>query len=221
MALDKLQIEVLHTGEKFKVLYNPEEYTVNKDNHFAAQSIPGLSAPLVQFVNGNLRTLEMELFFDTWDTPSLPKRDVRAETNKIIKLMDIDPELHAPPLLQLAWASLQIRCVLARVGQKFIMFADDGKPVRARLTCTFNEVIDLEQESAQVKRQTADFTKVHVVMPGETLSGIAGVLYDDPTMWRPIAIANGLDDPRAIEPGRSLRVPPLPFIDPESWEVVT
>lgn len=223
MGLEKAQITVFRgTGkEDIFVFFNPEEYSVNKDQNLAIQGIPGLSGPIVQFVNGNLRTLEMELFFDTWDTPSVKKKDVRKEyTDKIAGLMDIDSELHAPPLLLVAWSSLSFRCVLARVNQKFIMFDTDGKPVRARLTCTFNEVMDPEQEAREVNRQTADFSKMHVVGPGELLIDIANKFYNDPQAWRPIAIRNGLDDPRAIFPGQSLIVPSLPFIDPQTREVV-
>jgi nucleoid-associated protein YgaU len=220
MALEKVQIQVLHTGQVIKALYNPEEYTINKDNNFAVQNIPGLSAPLIQFVNGNLRTLEMELFFDTWDTPTLPKKDVRDFTSQVVGLLDIDSQLHAPPILQLSWSSLQLRCVLARVSQKFTMFADDGKPVRARLSCTFNEVIDPEQEIKKVNRQTANYTKVHVVNQGETLSGIAFRYYEDPKLWRSIAIANDIVNPRTIVVGQSLIIPSLPYIDPVSREVV-
>ncbi len=221
MSIAKLQIEVLHTREKIHALFNPEEYTLNQDNNFAIQPVPGLSGPLVQFVNGNLRTLEMELFFDTWDTPNLPKTDVRRETFRILHLMDIDSKLHAPPLLLVSWSSLQFRCVLARVSQKFIMFADDGTPVRARLTVTFDEVIDPEQEAKKVNRQTADYSKVHIVNQGENLSIIAANLYDNPQLWRPIAIANGIDDPRAITTGQSLFIPSLPFYDPDTGDVVS
>jgi nucleoid-associated protein YgaU len=220
MALDKAQIEIVHTGVKFAVQFNPEEYTVNKDNNFAIQAIPGLPAPLVQFVNGNQRTLEMELFFDTWDTPALPKQDVRDLTGRVVGLLDIDSKLHAPPILRLSWSSLTMLCVLSRVVQRFVMFDNDGRPVRARLTCTFNEVIDPEQEAKALNLQTADYSKVHQVTESETLSSIAARLYDNAEAWRPIAIANGLDDPRAISVGRLLRVPSLPFIDPESREVV-
>jgi len=220
MGLAKIQIMVEHSGESFKVLFNPEEYTINKDNNFASQAIPGLSGPLLQFVHGNMRTLEMELFFDTYDTDSLPKRDVREETNRVVKLTAIDPELHAPPILLVSWASLQFRCVLARVSQKFIMFSDDGTPVRARLNVTFNEFIDAEREAKEVARQTANFSKVHVVTQGETLSMIAARLYDNAQSWRPIAIVNDISDPRSLFPGQSLRVPALPFIDPETGEVL-
>ncbi|HKP84949.1 MAG TPA: LysM peptidoglycan-binding domain-containing protein [Blastocatellia bacterium] len=217
MALTKLLITVEHSGEKIEVMFNPEEYTINKDNNFASQAIPGLSSPLLQFVNGNLRTLEMELLFDT----SEKRLDVRDETNKIVKLLAIDSELHAPPVLVVSWASLQLRCVLARVGQKFTMFADDGRPIRARLTVSFQEFVDAEREAKEVNRQTADFSKIHVVKMGETLSGIAAKYYNNPETWRPIAIANRIADPRAIAAGQTLRVPSLPFTDGESGEVIS
>jgi nucleoid-associated protein YgaU len=115
---------------------------------------------------------------------------------------------------------LQFRCVLARVSQRFIMFLPDGRPVRARLTVTFNEFIDAEREAKEINRQTANFSKVHVVVQGETLSSIAARLYDNPLAWRPIAIANGIADPRAIAVGQALKVPSLPFVDQESGEVM-
>jgi len=184
------------------------------------QPIPGLPAPLIQYVNGNLRTLEMELLFDTWSNKTLPKQDVRDETGKITRLLDIDSNLHAPPQLNVSWSSLQFRCVLARVSQRFIMFADDGTPVRARLTVTFNEVIDAEQEAKRANLQTADYTKLHEVAQGETLSGIAAQRYENPQLWRPIAMANDIADPRSIYAGQKLRIPSLPYIDPETLEVV-
>jgi Contractile injection system tube protein/LysM domain len=216
MALEKAQIIIMHTGEKIPVMFNPEEYTVNKDNNFASQAVPGLSGPVLQFVNGNMRTLEMELFFDTYEQ----HRDVRDETEKVVNLLKIDSTLHAPPVLQVTWASLNLTCVLARVSQKFILFFEDGKPARARLTVTFNEFIDPELEAKEVNRQTADFSKVHIIIQGETLSGIAAELYNDPQSWRPIALANGIADPRAITPGLQLLVPTLPYNDPETGEPV-
>jgi LysM repeat protein len=223
MALEKAKITNLFTGEEFQVLFNPEEYTLNQDNNFASQTIPGLSSPLLQFVNGNLRTLEMELFFDTYlplTTVSKPPRDVREETQKVVSLMQIHSEFHAPPVLEVSWASLFFRCVLARVSQKFIMFLNDGRPVRARLSVTFNEFIDEEREAKEVNRQTADYSKVHTVVQGETLSSIANRFYGDPQVWRPIAVANELADPRALFTGQVLRIPSLPFTDGDSGEVV-
>jgi hypothetical protein len=202
------------------VLYNPEEYTISKDNNFAVQGVPGLGSPIVQFVNGNQRTLEVELFFDSYDTPTLPKIDVRVQTEPVVRLMEIDSETHAPPVLIVQMASLELRCVLSRVSERFVMFMPNGVPVRARLGCTFIETLDPAQEAKAANLQTADFSKAHVVKPGETLSDIAGALYRDATLWRAIAVANDIGDPLAVEVGRSLRVPALPVADPQTGEML-
>lgn len=216
MALRKATITVEHTNVPLTVMFNPEEYSLNRDNNYASQAIPGLSSPLIQFAHGNLRTLDMELLFDTYERRS----DVRVETEQLIKLMEIDPALHAPPVLIVAWASLQFRCVLTKASQKFLLFLDDGRPVRARITTSFTEFIDPEHEALQVKRETADYTKGHTVVQGETILAIAYRYYSDPTQWRPIAIHNGIDDPRELDVGRTLAIPPLPFADPLTGQVI-
>ena len=49
------------------VLFNPTEYSLEKSNEFASINIPGLESPLLQFSRGNLETLSMDLFFDTYE----------------------------------------------------------------------------------------------------------------------------------------------------------
>ena len=127
MALEKALITNTFTLEKFPVLFNPEEYTLNKDINYAQSSIPGLSGPILQFVNGNLQTLEMELLVDTYEEHRAGSRvinragdDVRKLTDQIVGLMAIDPDHHAPPILLFTWGSLNFKCVLARVSQRFI-----------------------------------------------------------------------------------------------------
>lgn len=215
MGLARARIEKSHNGEFFEVLFNPEEYTLSKDNNFASHNVPGLSSPILQFVHGNLRTLTMELFFDTTDDA----RDVREETEKVVDLAAIDSELHAPPPLRISWGSLLFEGVLTSVNQTFTRFLPDGRPVRARLDVSFSELIDPEREAKEVNRQTADFSKLHVVADGETLSGLAARYYENPAMWRAIALENGIDTPReALFVGRRLAIPPLPYVHPETGE---
>jgi len=216
MGFTRAKIKNEATGEEFDVMFNPEEYSLNKDNNFASQAIPGLTSPLLQFVHGNLRTLDMELFFDTFEQQS----DVRDQTQKVTKLLQINSDLHAPPVVQVVWGSLYFRGVLAKAAQKFIKFFPDGRPARARLNVTFQEYLDAETQSKEVNLQTTDFSKYHVVEINETLSTIAARYYEDPQTWRPIAAANGITDPRALSLGQEIRVPSLPFVDSETGEVI-
>jgi nucleoid-associated protein YgaU len=219
MPLEKALITKVQPPDpanKIHVMFNPEEYTLNKDINYARIGVPGLSSPVLQFVHGNLQTLEMELFLDTYEAHT----DVRLLTKRITELLTIDPQTHAPPVLIFTWSSLSFICVLAKVSQRFVMFLPDGTPVRARLQVTFDEFADPLLQAMAQKNQTADYTKLHVVAEGETLSGIAGRLYDDPTLWRPIALVNALEDPRLLAVGQQLVVPRLPFRDPETGEVI-
>jgi hypothetical protein len=224
MALEKATITNTVTAERVSVLFNPEEYSVSRDNNFAQLAVPGLRGPLLQFVNGNMQTLDMELLVDSYEAHGNANQaggDVRELTGRITGLMDIDPTTHAPPVLLFTWGSLSFTCVLAKASQRFIMFRSDGVPLRARLQVTFNEFINAEVEAKEIKRETADYSHEHVVLEGETLSTIAAEIYRDPTRWRPIAIANRIDEPRALTVGARLSVPQLPFRDPESGEVVS
>lgn len=223
MGLEKAIIANTVTGERIPVQFNPEEYALNKDINYAVTSIPGLSAPILQFVNGNMQTLELELLVDTYEAHSESSTqagdDVRVLTRKITNLMNIEPSTHAPPVLLFTWGSLTFTCVLARVSQRFIMFKADGIPVRARLQVTFNEFRNVDLEAKEVKRETADYSKLHVVKDGESLSLIAAREYGSAALWRPIALRNNLDDPLALRTGLRLIIPNLPFRDPESGEV--
>jgi hypothetical protein len=221
-SLEKAHItRVDDPSHPIPVMFNPEEYSINRDNNFAQTAVPGLSAPILQFVHGNMQTLEMELLVDTFEAHSgnRARQDVRELTNKIIGLMDIDATTHAPPILVFTWSTLSFQCVLARANQRYIMFLPDGTPVRARLQVTFNEFRGVDSEAQEIKRETADFSKLHVVVGGETLSSIAFKRYGNAALWRPIALVNEIDDPRTLPVGLQLLVPQLPFRDPESGEV--
>ena len=226
MALEKALLTNAVTNEPVEVMFNPEEYSLSKDNNYAQQAIPGLSAPILQFVNGNMQTLEMELFLDTYESNRSNNRvlnqagsDVRVLTRKITNLMNIEPTTHAPPVILFTWGSLSFTCVLARVTQRFIMFMPNGLPVRARLSVTFNEFRNVDQEAKEIKRETADFTKFYSVAQGETISGIAGKVYGNPKVWRAIALRNRIENPRTLATGMRLVIPQLPYRNPETGEV--
>jgi nucleoid-associated protein YgaU len=218
MALEKATITNTVSGDRIAVLFNPEEYTVNRDLTYAQMAVPGLSAPVVQFVHGNAQTLEMELLVDSYEAndQAAAGSDVRALTQTVVSLMDIAPTLHAPPPLIFSWGSLTFTCVLQKCSQRFVLFRADGVPVRARLQVTFSEFRNVEMEAREIKRETADYTKTHLVLEGETLPSIAFKVYGDAERWRPIALRSGVDDPGSLVVGQRLAVPRLPFRDPET-----
>ncbi len=226
MPLEKAIITNTVTGQQIPVQFNPEEYSLNRDINYAQAAVPGLSAPLLQFVNGNLQTLDMELFLDSYEEHKVGSRlvnaaqsDVRDLVHQVTDLMNIQPSTHAPPVLLFTWGALAFTCVLAKASQRYVMFLPNGTPVRARLNVSFSEYRNIDLEAKEVKRETSDYSKRHVVIEGETLSSIAAAEYGDPRMWRVVAVANRLQDARHLPVGRRLRLPNLPYRDPDTGKV--
>jgi Contractile injection system tube protein/LysM domain len=202
MALEKATIINLDTEERIPVMFNPEEYSLDLGNTIAEIGIPGLEKSPVQYVRGNIRTLKMELFFDTYENHT----DVRRSTERITALLKKTPATQAPPVLLVTWGSLQFKCVLESAAQRFIMFLDDGTPVRARLTVGFKE---FEQLEVEIEQGVFIFPPtVHNLLEGETLSKLAHEYLGDAGDWRAIAELNHIDDPLSLVPGLALLIPP-------------
>lgn len=214
-GLEKASLTNTVTGRRVTVQFNPEEYTLNRETTFAQLSVPGLSAPVVQFVAGNAQTVDLELLVDTTEESPAggPGSDVRRLVRDVTTLMDIDPDLHAPPPVLFSWGQLTFMCVVTKVSQRYVLFRPDGTPLRARLNVSLSEYRNVELEAKEVKRQTVDYTKVHVVVEGDSLSLIADREYGDSTAWRPIALRNAITDPRRLEVGSALSIPRLPYTD--------
>lgn len=191
--------------ETIYVLFNPTDYKLDSSNKYSWNDNTGGSQPIAQFVSGQTSQLDMDLFFDT----SEEQVDVRKYTNRIVKLLDIDKDTHAPPLCRFIWSSLNFEGILDSVKQEFTMFNRDGKPIRAKLAVTFKSTATLEDQLKNIPRQSADRTKQRMVKQGDQLWQIADDEYEDPALWRAIAKANDLADPSQLEPGMLLKIPRL------------
>ncbi|NTU41450.1 MAG: LysM peptidoglycan-binding domain-containing protein [Nitrospirales bacterium] len=199
--------------------FNPKELSVEKSNQFAEVNIPGLSSPVHQFVRGNARSVTMDLFFDTYEAGT----DVRLFTDRITGwdagsmfsnlpgfakgLMDIDSELHAPPVCLFIWGAFVFQCIIERVSKRFTMFLPEGIPVRATLSVTLKEYREVDIQVRELDLHSPDVTKRWTVKQGDSLWSIAAKEFGDPADWNLIAEANGIDNPRMISPGMELVIP--------------
>lgn len=200
-------------------LFNPKELSVEKSNQFAEVNMPGLSSPVFQFVSGNARSVTMDLFFDTYEEGT----DVRIFTDRITGwdagsmfsslpgvakgLMDIDSDLHAPPVCLFIWGAFVFQCIIERASKRFTMFLPEGIPVRATLSVTLKEYREVDIQVKELDLHSPDVTKRWTVKQGDTLWSIAVKEFGNPADWKIIADANGIDNPRTIKPGTDLVIP--------------
>lgn len=226
--LEKMVITNKDTKKEFTVLYNPQSYVQQRSVNYANTTMLGRNGPVVQFQNGGAEQVSFELFFDSSyagaeiggglmekgkftlnmaTTDMTNKIDIRDYTKKVYDLMEVLPKVHRPPLLQIKWGSLQFVGFLSSCMQQFTRFDANGKPVRATLRCSFVEAPDLNRPTPSL--QSPDTTKYHVSQQGDSLWAIAAQEYGDVSMWREIARANGMDNPRRLATGDTIAVPAL------------
>jgi hypothetical protein len=183
--------------------FNPSEYKIKKDNTFAEIPIPGLESPPLQYVRGGAEVLSMDVLVDTSDE----LKDVRvAYVDKLQSLVRKNGKLHAPPVVDFVWGEQVFHGVMQSLEVTFVLFHTDGKPLRAKLAIVMKEYRPVE---VQFEDSSPDVEKAYVVHAGETLSSISGSVFRDPRLWREIAVANRITDPRVVDPGTVLTIPRL------------
>ncbi len=234
MSLEKLTITPLKDkgkgkGKPFKVLFNPTSYSISKTVNWVSplpakkgekepeqsDTNKSLNAPILNFGGGGSRSLTLELFFDVTEQVEVEGNtitisDVRTLTDRLVKLSRIDRDLKRPPKCEISWGKSKgidfpFVGVVTSLTQNFTLFDSSGVPLRARLTVTFTEVEDWNKDQREID---PDFT-TRVVKLGDSLSGIASELYANPELWRVIAEANHLDDPRHLNTGVTLHIPKI------------
>jgi nucleoid-associated protein YgaU len=217
--LKKATITVLAGSDQGKiigVLFNPAEYSFERTNAYKALPIPGLGTPLMQFVNGELDTLSMELFLDDYTDPEGPTSREKKEEKPLLrrlkdisKLLEVDRDLHAPSPVRFNWGPMEFTAVIDKLSRKVTRFHPDGTPARASLSVSFKEYRTLRRQLEEPRRESADKSKRRVIVGRDSLWLLAAREYDDPAEWVRIAEANDLDDPREIAAGDWLIVPPM------------
>jgi hypothetical protein len=135
-------------------------------------------------------------------------KDVRDLTNAVAALARKVKD-GSPPVCEIHWGAkthgsdFPFKGVVTILNQRFTYFRPTGEPVRAILTLTFTEY----RKPGEDQRETDPELTTRVVKRGDTVTSIAAEVYRDPGLWRVIAQANGLDDPRRLEIGRVLTLP--------------
>jgi hypothetical protein len=213
MPLEKAYITNLETNEEIQCLFNPTEYTFTKSNTWEDVTVMGGDVPVPRFTGGQAMTLNMTLFFDTFEAQT----DVRDHTEKLLALMQVDPDLRndrsnmgRPPRVMFSWGRVWgFKAIITEMSQNFTYFLEDGRPVRATVEVTFQQV---EHEGTYPPQNPTTAgrpgRRTYVVRPGDRLDWISYEHYRDPTCWRLIAEANDLDDPLQLVPGQRLVIVP-------------
>jgi hypothetical protein len=183
------------------VMFNPTELTVAMSAKASGQG------GNVQFQRFGKDDFKVDLFFDTYETRS----DVRDWTRPIVGLMAPTEGTQirkVPPTVTFMWPSNVFCGFIKQVVPKYTMFLEDGTPVRAELSVTFQELLTPQAELAV--QGYAGGSQVAMARSGQRLDLLAQEMCGDRSQWQAIASANGIRDalnfPQLSDIGRVLSI---------------
>jgi nucleoid-associated protein YgaU len=226
-GIASLKIKWFAGSEEIPVQFNPTELQFEKQAQYAEINIPGLAAPLQQFVRGAAEILTVELFFDTSDHGTgVSAKPVTELTDQIFAATLIEPKGHTPPPVVFKWGDgfpghslpakqanqsrTQFKGIITNCRQTFTFWSRGGIPLRAKMSLTIREFQPLNEQLFRLNLSSPDRTHGHVLRGGESLAGLAHEFYRRPDEWRRIATDNDIEDPRRLTPGLRMRIPSIP-----------
>ena len=194
--------------DTLKVQYNPSEYSLESSAKYAVPKAKTSQDAKQEYINEESDRLSFKLTIDGFTKNSTDDEseaaNVSEDVQKLKSLLKIDGDQHKPPECEFKWGGLEFRGVMDKLSVRYTMFSSNGKPIRAAL-----DVSIVQTKTMPTVLNSPDRTKRRVLPQDTELYMVANEEYDSPEEWRPIAIANGIKNPRIVETGVALRLPPL------------
>jgi nucleoid-associated protein YgaU len=221
-GFQQASLEIEGESEPLNCWFNPKEYTIAKQNTWKTDTAPGKALPLPQYTGGQPRKLTLNLLFDSTDSTDA-NVDVGSVTGRLFKMMESQKALAGgakntgrPPTVTFNWGkTVTFKAVADSLSVQFLLFRADGTPVRAQAAISLIQVekaMDKSSGRGDPKKGNPTTRAMpglgsHTIRDGDSLASIAFLHYRDPTRWRAIAEANGIDDPLRLRRGRILSIP--------------
>ncbi len=147
----------LATNEEVPFMFNPNEYSMSKQNTYEKKNVIGQNTPAITFQQGGAISMSLKLYFDT----SMSASDVRSHSNKLLKMMMIDTSSEStttgkgsPPVVAFSWGRVYFKAFITSMTQKFTLFKPDGTPLRCVVDISLEQSADDAALTAAVQGAT-------------------------------------------------------------------
>lgn len=216
---DKAFFTNLDTQSVFPVQFNPKELQLDDSAVWNPSEALEQTHPRLAYQRGEPAVLSMELVFDSTDSgQNVHQSYVQPLREFLTADVKVDGGLgivgRRPPYVGFTWGPFELAGVVEKVGATYLMFASDGTPLRARVTVSLKQA-ERPKPLAEAGRELlgalgpllgtlSQELATYTTRSGDTLSGVAAACG---VGERLIAVANGIDDPTALQAGVSLLIP--------------
>jgi hypothetical protein len=222
--LDAKMTTAINDGKWTKVQFNPDTLKITYANQLkeAPSSGDQRGSQAKQFVGAGTTKLAVQLYFDvTQDLgQGLPDEiDVRKLTQRVAYFITPvgdspnDPKTFKPPIVRFLWGTFQFDGIVEAMEETLELFSFEGRPLRASVTMTISQqkiTTFAFNEAAQppgVQRGGRPAAGTQPQTPAAQGSNLQSMAAAQPGGapggdWQSVATANGIENPRLLQPGQ-------------------
>jgi Contractile injection system tube protein/LysM domain len=213
-----------------KVQFNPDSLKVTFANQVATPSGSGdQSGPQArQFVGAGTTKLAVALSFDV--TSEIPQElpqvdDVRQLTQRVAYFITpaadppTSPKNYIPPATRFAWGSFQFDGIMESMEETLELFSFEGRPLRATVSIVLSQqkitafTINSANAPPPATRQGGSAPGTSPLTEAPAGASLQSLAANQPGLgvgadWQSIASANGIENPRLLQPGQLVDLNP-------------
>lgn len=124
-------------------------------------------------------------------------------------LMGYNGETHETSFLRVLWGGYSLDCRLKNMEIEYTLFRKDGRPIRAKVNCTFKKTIDYNLMLAVENKTSPDLTHQRTAKMNDRLLLLAEDIYQNENYYIDVAKANGMLTFRNLDIGQKIQFPPV------------
>ena len=229
----------LDGGKEVTVQFNPDTLKLSFANQIVTPEGAGSQkgTPGRLQVGAGTTKLTLQLWFDAsrvaeGETPVNDVRDLTKQVNYFITPKadkgSATPK-YTPPAVQFLWGTFHFDGLMDSVEETLEYWSNDGRPLRANMSLSLSqqkiEAFELQDRGAGRAQQIASLvgkggkgggtasgsppgtTPMTQAPSGASLQGLADA--SGQSDWQSIASANGIDNPRLLDPGQLINLNPV------------
>lgn len=202
------------TIDPYFVPVNPETYSQNYKVEYDLRRGHGNQGTDAKFKSTVPEELQLEFLLDgTGTVQGYYNPDSETVQQQFTRFKDtvysMNGNIHRPRFLKVFWGDFVFPCILTNMDVKYTLFDPEGRPLRAKLNCTFVNYVAQEERVARENKRSPDLTHLREVEEGNRLDLMANEVYNDSQYILQLAKANGLTSFRNLKPGTEIVFPPF------------
>lgn len=195
----------------FEALVNPSGYGHDFSIKYAKNQTLGQAGNEAKFHASQPQKLSLkELILDGTGVIPGTKKTVKEQVQNLRNtIYTYVGSKHETPIVQIVWGSLIFYGRAEGMKFDYTLFKPNGEPLRAKITLNFVEYISPGEMEKKKAASSPDLTHLITVKAGDTLPLLCDRIYRDSGYYMEVARINGLSSFRNLQPGTTLKFPPL------------